>query len=162
MNNVERLNLQKMINENDVKDETQNIRDKKHSSLIKEDVIRFVELKKKYFRLQKTNPVEFEKICITRCAFLFNNYTDIYNKIKKDEIDLSILSKFLDVLKLIEDGKIDQHEGSFKVGKYLKEMYIDSALKKSEKLDKKYGNKEKEVKPKNISWKEYKEQNSIN
>ena len=46
MNNVERLNLQKMINENDVKDETQNIRDKKHSSLIKEDVIRFVELKK--------------------------------------------------------------------------------------------------------------------
>ena len=156
MNNVERLNLQKMINENDVKDETQNIRDKKHSSLIKEDVIRFVELKKKYFRLQKTNPVEFEKICITRCAFLFNNYTDIYNKIKKDEIDLSILSKFLDVLKLIEDGKIDQHEGSFKVGKYLKEMYIDSALKKSEKLDKKYGNKEKEVKPKNISWKEYK------
>ena len=41
-------------------------------------------------------------------------------------------------------------------------MYIDSALKKSEKLDKKYGNKEKEVKPKNISWKQYKEQNSIN
>ena len=28
MNNVERLNLQKMINENDVKDETENIREK--------------------------------------------------------------------------------------------------------------------------------------
>ena len=162
MNNVERLNLQKMINENDVKDETENIREKKHSSLIREDVIRFVELKKKYFRLEKTNPGEFEKICITRCIFLFNNYTDIFNKIKKNEIDLSILMKFLDVLKLIEDGKIDQHEGSFKVGKYLKEMYIDSALKKSEKLDKKYGNKEKEVKPKNISWKQYKEQNLTN
>lgn len=162
MNNVERLNLQKMINENDVKDETENIREKKHSSLIREDVMRFIELKKKYFRLEKTNPGEFEKICITRCIFLFNNYTDIFNKIKKNEIDLSILMKFLDVLKLIEDGKIDQHEGSFKVGKYLKEMYIDSALKKSEKLDKKYGNKEKEVKPKNISWKQYKEQNLVN
>jgi len=162
MNNVERLNLQKMINENDVKDETENIREKKHSSLIRDDVIRFVELKKKYFRLEKSNPGEFEKICITRCIFLFNNYTDIFNKIKKNEIDLSILMKFLDVLKLIEDGKIDQHEGSFKVGKYLKEMYIDSALKKSEKLDKKYGNKEKEVKPKNISWKQYKEQNLTN
>ena len=151
-----------MINENDVKDETENIREKKHSSLIREDVMRFIELKKKYFRLEKTNPGEFEKICITRCIFLFNNYTDIFNKIKKNEIDLSILMKFLDVLKLIEDGKIDQHEGSFKVGKYLKEMYIDSALKKSEKLDKKYGNKEKEVKPKNISWKQYKEQNLVN
>ena len=42
---------------------------------------------------------------------------------------LSILTKFLDVLKLIEDKKIDQHEGSFKIGKYLKEMYIDSAQK---------------------------------
>ena len=161
MNNVERLNLQKMINENDVKDETENIREKKHSSLIRDDVMRLVELKKKYFRLEKTNPGEFEKICITRCIFLFNNYTDIFNKIKKNEIDLSILTKFLDVLKLIEDKKIDQHEGSFKIGKYLKEMYIDSALKKSEKLDKKYGNKEKEVKPKNISWKQYKEQNLI-
>ena len=162
MNNIERLNLQKMINENDVKDETENIRQKKHSSLIRDDVNRFVELKKKYFRLEKTNPGEFEKICITRCIFIFNNYTDIFNKIKKNEIDLSILMKFLDVLKLIEDNKIDQHEGSFKIGKYLKEMYIDSALKKSEKLDKRYGNKEKEVKPKNISWKQYKEQNLIN
>ena len=47
MNNVERLNLQKMINENDVKDETDNIREKKHSLLIREDVNRFIELKKK-------------------------------------------------------------------------------------------------------------------
>ena len=139
----------------------QKIYEKKHSSLIRDDVMRLVELKKKYFRLEKTNPGEFEKICITRCIFLFNNYTDIFNKIKKNEIDLSILTKFLDVLKLIEDKKIDQHEGSFKIGKYLKEMYIDSALKKSEKLDKKYGNKEKEVKTKEYILKQYKEQNLI-
>lgn len=162
MNNVERLNLQKMINENDVRDETENIRNKKHSGQIKDDVLRLIELKKKYFRLEKTNPVEFEKMCISRCIFLFNNYTDIFNKIKKDEINLNILMNFLDILKQIEDEKIDQHEGSFKVGKLLKELYIDSALKKSEKLNKKYGNQEKEVKPKNISWKQYKEQNLIN
>lgn len=161
MDNFERLNLQKMINENDVKDETQNIREKKHSNQIKEDVIRLVELKKKYFRLERSNPGEFEKICISRCMFLFNNYTDIFNKIKKDEINLNILMKFLDVLKEIEDEKIDQHEGSFKVGKLLKELYIDSALKKSEKLDKKNKNEEKEIKPKNITWKQYKENNLI-
>ena len=49
MNNVERLNLQKMISENNVKDETENIRKQKHSSLIRDDVIRLVELKKKIF-----------------------------------------------------------------------------------------------------------------
>lgn len=160
MNEVERLNLQKMINSNDVEDQTELIREKKHSSLITEDVNRFIELKKKYLRLSKSNPIEFEQMCISRCSFLYNNYTDIFNKVKKDEIDLSILNRFLNVLKQIEEKSIDQHEGSFLVGKFLKEMYIDSALKKSEKLDKhlkKKEEKEKIVKPKNISWKQYKE-----
>ena len=156
MNRLERLNLEKMINENDVKDETENIRNKKHSNLIKEDVIRMVELKKKYFRLEISNPKEFESICISRCNFLFTNYTDIFNKIKKNEIDLNILMKFLEVLKNIEDEKVNQHEGSYQVGKILKELYIDSALKKSEKLDKKYKSKDIENKGKNISWKDYK------
>ena len=31
----------------------------------------------------------------------------------KDELDLSILDNFLEVLKQIEDGKVDQHEASF-------------------------------------------------
>jgi hypothetical protein len=53
----------------------------------------------------------------------------LYNKIINDKLDLSILERFLAILKKIEDGEIDQHEGSYLVGLYLKEMYIDSALK---------------------------------
>ena len=56
--------------------------------------------------------------------FLFNKYTDIFNKIKKDEIDLNILFQLLHILKLIEDSKLDQHTGSFEVGKLLKSIYI--------------------------------------
>jgi hypothetical protein len=41
----------------------------------------------------------------------------------------------LDILKKIEDGQLDQHEGSFMVGTILKDIYVDSALKKAEKLD---------------------------
>ena len=81
-------------------------------------------------------------------------------KVKKDEIDLQMLNKFLNILKQIEDGKIDQHEGSYMVGTILKEIYIDSALKKSEKSEKKNKkNKgdEKPIKPAKISWKQYKE-----
>ena len=48
------------------------------------------------------------------CNFLFTYYTDIYNKIRKDEMDLKILYKFLDVLEEIEEGKLDQHSGSLK------------------------------------------------
>ena len=153
-----------MINANDVVDQTENIRREKHSFKIREDVKTLVDLKQKYPRLEKTNSIEFDKLCVNRSSFLFNNYTDIFNKVKKDEIDLTILDNFLNVLKSIEDGKCDQHEASFKIGKLLKEMYIDSALKKSEKLDKKFdkaekkNKKTKEVKPVNISWKQYKMQ----
>jgi hypothetical protein len=41
----------------------------------------------------------------------------------------------IQILRDIEDGKLDQHEGSFEVGKILKKIYIDSALKRAENLD---------------------------
>ena len=93
--------------------------------------------------------------------FLFNNYTDIFNKVLKDELNLEIMTKLLHVLKMIEDGKVDQHEGSALVGQILKELYVDSALKRSENLDKEYGQSEPEAKvdPKPISWCDFKKIN---
>ena len=94
------------------------------------------------------------------CNFMFTYYTEIYNKIKKDEIDLGILFKFIDVLRQIEDGEVDQHEGSFLVGTLLKELYVDSAVKKADKLNEEHEkNKEPEkpkVEPLKISWKQFK------
>jgi len=169
LSNDDRLNLQQMINANDVEDQTPIIREKKHSDKIKEQVTTMITLKKNYNRLSKSNPNEFEQMCLSRCAFLYNNYTDIYNKIKKDEINLDILYKFLIILKKIENSEVDQHEGSYIVGKLLKELYIDSALKKSEKLDEieeqrnnKNKKKEKKLpKPREITWSEYKNNNNI-
>ena len=68
--------------------------------------------------------------------------------------------QFLDVLREIEDGKLDQHEGSFKVGTILKEMYVDSALKKIEKIEKETETKrmDKTIKKiNNINWKSFKQ-----
>ena len=59
------------------------------------------------------------------------------------------------VLKAIEDGKYDQHEGSVKVGEILKQLYIDSALKGGNQNEKKE-KKERKRKGKKISWAEYK------
>ena len=155
---MDRLQLQKMIDANNVVDCTQEIRDKKHSQLIKVDVTHLMELKKKYARLSQSNPDQFDKMCVSQCSFLFTNYTDIFNKVKKDEMNLEILAQLLNVLKKIEDEKLDQHTGAYEVGKLLKEMYIDSALMKSEKLDAKHGKPGTPgPKPKKLSWKEYKD-----
>tara|TARA_Y100000591_G_C21834555_1_gene701682 strand:+ start:1141 stop:1653 length:513 start_codon:yes stop_codon:yes gene_type:complete len=159
LTNDQRLNLQEMIKANDSEDCTEIIRNNKQSKLIKTDVNHFIFLKQKYNRLQESNPEEFDRICTSQCQFLFNNYTDIFNKIKKDLIDLKILNQFLDILKKIEDSDIDQHEGSYLVGSLLKQIYIDSALKREQQLDKKNKSTKsnKKIKePKNISYSQYK------
>jgi hypothetical protein len=83
---------------------------------------------------------------------------EIFNKIKKDELNLQIMYQLINVLKQIEDGELDQHAGAFEVGKFLKAMYIDSALIKAERIDKKTGEKKIVAKPKEkkITWAEYK------
>jgi len=154
MDDRQRLQLQKMIKANDVEDQTQLIRDLKHSHLLQNDINELLKLKAKY----NDNLDMIHQCASIECNFLFTYYTDIYNKIRKDEIDLKILNRFLNVLRQIEEGEMDQHEGSFVIGTLLKEIYVDSALRKAEKLDEEYAEKkEKVLEPvMDISWKEYK------
>tara|TARA_B100000902_G_C27216821_1_gene867461 strand:+ start:423 stop:944 length:522 start_codon:yes stop_codon:yes gene_type:complete len=159
LSNEQRLHLQNMMNENNIEDNTNNIMKTKHSNLIRTDVNHLKFIKNKYKELETENPEEFDNICVRECEFLFNNYTDIFNKIKKDIIDLNILDYFLKTLKKIEDGELDQNEGSYLVGVLLKKIYVDSALRREKKLDEKESSsnkKKKTVKEKNISYTEYK------
>jgi hypothetical protein len=154
MDNNARLQLQKMIKANDVEDQTELIRELKHSHKLRSDVNGLLLLKSKH----GNNSDAIINDAMTECQFLFTYYTDIFNKVRKDEIDLNILFKFLDVLKQVEDGELDQHEGSFVVGKLLKELYVDSALKKAEKLEQSNPTAPAEplIQPINISWKQFK------
>ena len=120
MNDKQRLQLQNMIKANNVEDQTQLIRDLKHSHILKNEINNMIMIKAKY----RNEPEKINIECMNECGFLFTYYTEIYNKVKKDEIDLNILNKFIDVLRQIEDGELDQHSGSFLVGTILKELYI--------------------------------------
>ena len=142
MNDNERLNLQNMIQEHDVVNTTGLMRQLKHSKKILEDVDLLLKLKREHPSMAKSNPEEFDALCVEKCQFIFNHYTDIFNKVKKDEIDLNILLRLINVLHSIEEGEQDQHEGSFEVGKLLNQIYIDSALKKSDKLNEENGENE--------------------
>ena len=160
MNEQERLSLKKLMAENNHQETTELIRKTKHSSLIKEDVLKLNNIKAKYARLAKTNPNEYDMMCKSKCSFLYNNYTDLFNKVKKSEVDLNLLGQFLSILKDIEDGKLDESDGSYKVGSILKKIYIDSAIQKNENMEKQK-NKKKQKKPdfakeKKISWSEFK------
>jgi hypothetical protein len=154
MDDTQRLHLQKMIAANNVEDTTDLIRKLKHSHVLREDVNNLVMLKAKYLN----DPDQVHLEAMSECNFLFTYYTDIYNKIRKDEIDLKILYNAFDVLRDIEDGNIDQHDGAYKFGMLLKKIYIDSALKKAEKLDAQNEKVEPEYKGPQveISWSQFK------
>ena len=155
MNDDQRLKLQQMISANNVEDQTQLIRDLKHSEILRSNINNLIQLKNKYGN--DVNCESFTNESMLESNFLFTYYTDIYNKVKKDEIDLQLLYKFLDILKSIENCEKDQHEASYEVGTILKEMYIDSALKKAEKLDANNENKEEYRGPDiKLSWKQFK------
>ena len=154
MDDNARLQLQKMIKANDVEDMTGLIRDLKHSVLLRNDINNLILLMSNY----GNDSDDLYSAAVTDCTFLFTYYTDIFNKIRKDEIDLKILYRFLDVLRDIENGDLDQHEGSFVVGKLLKEMYIDSALRKADKLNE-HNVPVVKVEPKNVNWSSFKKMN---
>ena len=73
MNDDERVKLDQMLKENDVENMTGKIRELKHSSKILENVKAMIEIKKKYARLAKSNPKQFESIVIKRCNFFIIN-----------------------------------------------------------------------------------------
>jgi len=173
----DRLKLDDMIRNNpDYVDTTENIRKVKHSKQLITSVGIIEKLKIHYTDIRRDDPNQFNELCRSKCSFLYNNYTDIFNKLINDELDLQILSQFLQVLRAIEDSVIDQNEGSVIVGKLLKELYVDSALKRSAKLDSLNvtmgggggggdGDDEPTKKPeivnRGVSWAQYKKNNNF-
>jgi hypothetical protein len=145
MNSQQKLKLSEMIKEYGSKDMTENIRKIKHSSLIKKDVDTLL------YNIKKGKN---ENECIHESNFLFSNYSDIFDKIYKKSIDISILYHFIDMLRKIELSELNQHEASYQIGSILKEMYIDTKLNNTNDENDISNNKVNPVN--NVGWKEYK------
>ena len=78
MNDAERLNLKKMVKEFKTEETTDKIRELKHSKKIKQDVETILMLKRKYPKLKKEM---LQTMAQNKCMFLWNNYTNIFNKL---------------------------------------------------------------------------------
>jgi len=154
-----RLKFNELLKESDASYNTEKIRKLKHSSKIKEQVSIMLDIKKRYTRLDKKT---LDKMIDTQCNWLFTHYFNLFNKLKKDELDINILGQFVNALKAVEDGKIDQHEASVQVGQILKKLYIDSALKKDKKEEAKR-ERQRKKKPanrkSNLTWSQFKKLN---
>ena len=154
-----RLKFNELLKESDAADNTEKIRRLKHSSKIKEQVSIMLDIKKRYSRLDKKT---MDKMIDTQCNWLFSHYFNLFNKLKKGELDIHILGQFVNALKAVEDGNMDQHEASVQFGQILKKLYIDSALKKDKKEEEKR-KRQRKKKPVNkkskLTWSQFKKLN---
>ena len=142
MNTEQRIQLNDLIRANNSVDNTSLIRELKHSSKIEADAKTLIRLK------HGKEWKEIETQCIQEANFLYTNYTMIFNRLLRDRLDVSILYSFLEVLKEIENGILDQHEASFKIGTLLKQLYIDPKLEEIKEPTYAKGH--------SISWQEFK------
>lgn len=166
MNPQERLDLKRLMQQQDYEDNTEGIRRLKHSDLIQSEIIRIEHLKTENATMRQENPKQFQVLCQNKCSFLYSTYMDIFNRLMKDELDLGLMSQALTTLKKIEDGDIDQQEGSVMMGKILHRVFVESALKRGEHLDNEdTNNNNAPIEPKNagkpMSWKQYKVEQKI-
>ena len=163
MNTAEKLNLKKMLAQNtDYVDHTEDIRRVKHSGLLLDSLPDIEKLKRANVELRENSPIEFVELCKQAAPLMHSLYTDLFNRLVKDELNLVIMIKLIRVLELIEQGNVDQNEASVMVGKMLKELYVDSAVRLGDKLDKLNESNEpvvQRIPAKPISWKEWKRGN---
>lgn len=150
----EKLDLKRLARENESEDHTDEIRRVKHSNLIASDLLKIFDA------LQTEHSMSLEEAQIA-CPFLYTMYPDILQKSVSRELNMVMMSKFLVVLKRVEDNEMDSHEGGLLIGKLLKAVYVDAALTRNAKLDEKNAilSKEAEIVQNSyekISWKEFK------
>jgi len=163
--NEEKIDLKRLLQktvaeegEGAIDDNTDQIRCLKHSVRIMEDIRTFAHFKQDHEALRESDPDRYNDLAGYACAFLKEHYLDIFQRMLRNEIDYNILLRMLAVLRRIEDGNVDQHEGSVEVGKILKELYVDSALRRGQNLDEKYADDKPVVHDgmSGVSWRDYK------
>lgn len=151
METIEKKQLEDIIKKNDYVNNTNKLRELKQSVNIKRDILTMQKLKMTHSKMREVEPDKFAQLCSSQCYYLFNHHNFIYKKLFNDEIRVDLLNELIGALELIENGKIDQHEGSVIVGKILKKIYIDTKIK-----DEPMSEETKFVEPIKVSWKDYK------
>jgi hypothetical protein len=148
MNEEQRLQLSELMKTNNTVDNTEVIRNLRHSKKIRKcvETIESIRINNPDADLKR-----LDELCMESAGFLFRNYTVIYNKLIRNQLDINMFYVFLDKIKDIENGKLTQQDAAYDIGMLLRNMYIDPRMKEMEEK------KEPDYKKgKNISWGDFK------
>ena len=167
-----KLDLKRFVNasKDEYVDNTDTIRQIKHSQVIADDVntvlstIMAADIHNKLYNsgtLPSDAPIQefltdenIAERCAVACPLLYKGYNDIFMRLMKKEINVGILFQVLNVLREIEDGEVDHETGSIKVGKLLYSMYVDSRVRATDNKEAEMAAADTEVKMAGLTVKE--------
>ena len=154
----DRIDLKKLMKagEHDYVDNTDGIRRLKHSDLIAADMKKMQDLKVSHASMRTNSPDDFSDLCQKKCSFLYNAYTDIYNRLFKDQLDVNLMLDALRTLKQVETGKINQQEGSILMGQLFYKVFVSNAIKHEDSAKVSSPPTSAPVDENQLTWHEYK------
>lgn len=148
--------LQKVLQgfRDEYQDNTDYLRENRKSVLLRDDILKMERLKR---GRGSSSSEDLAETCKAECPYLYSNFTMLFNKLVKDTVDLRQMFRVLEVLRQIEDGQINQDEGSVIVGKMFADLYLDSAKREGAAIDAAHeAERVERVEGKFLTWKQFK------
>ena len=111
-------------------------------------------LRKRYANLRESAPDEYLNVFQRECRYIYTKFPDVFDRVVKNDMNLDVFEKIVMILKMIEDGKVNQSEASALVGKLSQKLFFngESTAAEQQQVEK----VEEEVVNTGLSWKEYK------
>lgn len=125
MTEKQKFQLNEMIAQYNPVDQTELIRQLKHSAIMRQEVQLLTSIQRDFFHEDLQDPTHsiIRMKIQEQCPLLNTYFGGVVTKMLTGEFDVTILYRLIDVLGEIEKGTINQHEASFLVGTILKNIY---------------------------------------
>ena len=84
------------------------------------------------------------------CKYIYTSFPDVFDRVVKNDMNLDVFEKIVLILKMIEDGKVNQSEASALVGKLSQKLFFQKeAIEAVQEAA-------KEEAPRGMTWKDFK------
>jgi hypothetical protein len=137
-------------------DNTSGIREAKHSSPLLADIRRMAKLRTRHADLKEKSMDDYLVIFQRECKYIYTQFPDVFDRVVRNDMNLDVFEKIIMILKMIEDGKVNQSEASALVGKLSQKLFFQKEAVEAVANAANSSSAEPEP-PRGMTWKEFKQ-----
>lgn len=121
------LSLHRFCQLRQLEDNTDLIRTLRHSDILEREVLQLLDLQAQF----GDDDPGFCSAAAAECTFLCMYYTDIYQRIRKRQLNVDLLLRCIGILRQIENGTYSHQQGQTEAESLFLQLFSDSAQRRS-------------------------------